>query len=66
MVVRERTWSFVCGGRYGIDDPVINPVAMPAEEWRRLPSARVLVTVARLDMLSARGRAYVHALGVSG
>jgi len=26
---RERTWSFVCGGRYGIDDPVINPVAMP-------------------------------------
>ncbi|KAG0523959.1 hypothetical protein BDA96_07G168300 [Sorghum bicolor] len=63
---RERTWSFVCGGRYGIDDPVINPVAMAAEEWRRLPCARVLVTVAGLDMLSARGRAYVHALRASG
>ena len=62
----ERTWSFVCGGRYGIDDPVINPVAMPREEWRRLPCTRVLVTVAGLDMLSARGRAYVHALRASG
>ncbi|KAJ1268850.1 hypothetical protein BS78_07G164900 [Paspalum vaginatum] len=59
---RERTWSFVCAGLYGIDDPVINPVAMPPEEWRLLPCARVLVTVAGLDMLSARGRAYVHAL----
>ncbi|PAN35805.1 hypothetical protein PAHAL_6G235800 [Panicum hallii] len=63
---RERTWSFVCAGRYGIDDPVINPVAMPPKEWRRLASARVLVTVAGLDMLSARGRAYVRALRESG
>jgi acetyl esterase/lipase len=63
---RERTWSFVCGGRYGIDDPVINPLAMPPEEWRRVPCARVLVTVAGLDMLSARGRAYVHTLRASG
>ncbi|EES15127.2 probable carboxylesterase 13 [Sorghum bicolor] len=62
----ERTWSFLCGGRYGIDDPVINPVPMPPEEWRRLPCTRVLVTVAGLDMLSARGRAYVHALRASG
>jgi len=61
----ERTWSFVCGGRYGIDHPVINPVAMPREEWQRLACARVLVTVAGLDMLSARGRAYVHALKAS-
>ncbi|KAG2584509.1 probable carboxylesterase 12 [Panicum virgatum] len=63
---REWTWSFVCAGRYGIDDPVINPVAMPPEEWRRLASARVLVTVAGLDLLSARGRAYVRALRASG
>ncbi|KAL5231033.1 hypothetical protein ABZP36_029809 [Zizania latifolia] len=63
---RNRTWSFVCAGRYGIDDPVINPVAMASEEWRRLGCARVLVTVAGLDTLSARGRAYVEALRSSG
>jgi len=63
---RDRTWSFVCAGKYGVDDPVINPVAMARDEWRRLGCARVLVTVAGLDMLSARGRAYVAALGASG
>jgi acetyl esterase/lipase len=62
----ERNWDFVCAGRYGIDDPVVNPVAMPQEEWRHLPCSRVLVTVAGLDKLSARGRAYVHALKASG
>ena len=36
------------------------------EEWRWLASARVLVTVAGLDLLSARGRAYVRALRASG
>ncbi|KAK3123661.1 hypothetical protein QOZ80_8AG0634300 [Eleusine coracana subsp. coracana] len=63
---RERTWAFVCAGAYGVDDPVINPVAMAPAEWRRLASPRVLVTVAGLDTLSARGRAYVHALRASG
>jgi acetyl esterase/lipase len=63
---RDSTWSFVCAGRYGVDDPVINPVAMARDEWRRLGRARVLVTVAGLDMLAARGRAYVAALGASG
>ena len=37
---RDRTWSFVCAGRYGVDDPVINPVAMAREEWRWLGRAR--------------------------
>lgn len=64
---RERSWSFVCGGKFGADDPVINPVAMASEEWRRhLACARVLVTVAGLDMLAPRGRAYVQALRASG
>ncbi|KAM0868155.1 hypothetical protein ACQ4PT_041511 [Festuca glaucescens] len=63
---RDRTWSFVCAGRYGVDDPVINPVAMARDEWRRLGCAHVLVTVAGLDVLAARGRAYVAALGASG
>ncbi|XP_040382999.1 probable carboxylesterase 13 [Oryza brachyantha] len=63
---QERTWGFVCAGRYGVDDPVIDPVAMPREEWWRLRRARVLVTVAALDALSARGRAYVEAIRASG
>uniref|UniRef100_A0A0D9X8V1 Alpha/beta hydrolase fold-3 domain-containing protein n=1 Tax=Leersia perrieri TaxID=77586 RepID=A0A0D9X8V1_9ORYZ len=63
---RERTWRFVCDGRYGIDDPVINPVAMARGEWRRLAGVRVLVTVAGLDGLSARGRSYVEAVRASG
>ncbi|CAL5005750.1 unnamed protein product [Urochloa decumbens] len=63
---KERTWSFVCAGRYGVDDPVINPVAMPPEEWARLAVGRVLVTVAGKDVLAARGRAYARALRASG
>nr|BAJ85632.1 predicted protein [Hordeum vulgare subsp. vulgare]BAJ85791.1 predicted protein [Hordeum vulgare subsp. vulgare]BAK02190.1 predicted protein [Hordeum vulgare subsp. vulgare] len=62
----DRIWSFVCAGRYGLDDPVVNPVAMAGDEWQRLGCARVLVTVAGLDVLSARGRAYVEALRASG
>ncbi|XP_020166581.1 probable carboxylesterase 12 [Aegilops tauschii subsp. strangulata] len=64
--LNDRIWSFVCAGRYGADDPVVNPVAMAREEWRRLGCARVLVTVAGLDVLSARGRAYVEELRASG
>ncbi|XP_037478439.1 probable carboxylesterase 13 [Triticum dicoccoides] len=64
--LNDRIWSFVCAGRYGPDDPVVNPVAMARDEWRRLGCARVLVTVARLDVLSARGRAYVEELRASG
>ncbi|XP_048558259.1 probable carboxylesterase 13 [Triticum urartu] len=64
--LNDRIWSFVCAGRYGADDPVVNPVAMARDEWRRLGCARVLVTVAGLDVLSARGRAYVEELRASG
>lgn len=64
--LNDRIWSFVCAGRYGADDPVVNPVAMARGEWQRLGCARVLVTVAGLDVLSARGRAYVEALRTSG
>jgi len=38
----------------------------PPVEWWWLVSAHVLVTIAGLDMLSARGRAYVRALRASG
>ena len=41
-------------------------MAMARDEWQRLGCARVLVTVAGLDVLSARGRAYVEELRASG
>ncbi|KAM0822367.1 hypothetical protein ACQ4PT_071538 [Festuca glaucescens] len=58
----ERTWGFVCAGRYGTDHPLINPLAMPAEEWATLGCRRALVTVAELDTLRDRGRRYVKTL----
>uniref|UniRef100_A0ACD5XVI1 Uncharacterized protein n=1 Tax=Avena sativa TaxID=4498 RepID=A0ACD5XVI1_AVESA len=62
----EATWSFVCGGRYGIDDPRIDPLVVPAAELRRLACSRVAVTVSGMDDFDARGKAYVAALNGSG
>ncbi|KAM0881664.1 hypothetical protein ACQ4PT_032822 [Festuca glaucescens] len=62
----EVTWSFVCAGRYGIDDPRIDPLATPPAELRRLACSRVAVTVSGLDDFEARGKAYVAALNGSG
>ncbi|CAM0951729.1 unnamed protein product [Alopecurus aequalis] len=61
----EETWSFICAGKYGIDDPRIDPLATPAE-LRRLAGSRVAVTVSGLDDFDARGKAYVAALNGSG
>ncbi|CAO2188583.1 unnamed protein product [Urochloa humidicola] len=62
----KRTWGFVSGGKFGLDHPFINPVAMPAAEWAKLGCRRALVTVAGLDTLRDRGRRYVEALRGSG
>lgn len=58
----ERAWGFVSGGRYGIDHPFLNPLALPSEEWAKLGCRRALVTVAELDTMRDRGRRYVDAL----
>ncbi|OEL20948.1 hypothetical protein BAE44_0018035 [Dichanthelium oligosanthes] len=58
----ERNWGFVTGGRYGLDHPFINPLALPREEWAKLGCRRALVTVADLDTMRDRGRRYVEAL----
>nr|XP_051211667.1 probable carboxylesterase 13 [Lolium perenne] len=58
----EETWAFVCAGRYGIDHPFINPLAMPAEQWATLGCRRALVTVGDLDTLRDRTRRYVETL----
>ncbi|CAD6265182.1 unnamed protein product [Miscanthus lutarioriparius] len=61
----ERWWAFVCAGRYGIDHPFVNPLAMPATEWVSLGCRRAMVTVAELDRMRDRGRRYVEALRAS-
>uniref|UniRef100_A0ACD5Y157 Uncharacterized protein n=1 Tax=Avena sativa TaxID=4498 RepID=A0ACD5Y157_AVESA len=60
--IAQRNWRFVCAGKYGIDHPCINPLAMPPEEWAALGCRRVLVTTAELDRVRDRGRKYVEAL----
>jgi acetyl esterase/lipase len=62
----EATWSFICGGRYGIDDPLVDPLSMPASQWRKLACSRVAVTSSGLDDFRPRGLAYVAALNGSG
>jgi acetyl esterase/lipase len=62
----ETSWSFICDGRYGIDDPVVDPLAMPAAEWRRMPGSRVAVTVSGQDNFRPRALAYAAALRDSG
>ncbi|KAL6846287.1 hypothetical protein ACP4OV_023735 [Aristida adscensionis] len=62
----EETWNFICGGRFGIDDPRVDPLAMPAAEWRRMACARVAVTVSGEDDFRPRGEAYAAALRGSG
>lgn len=62
----QRAWWFICAGRYGMDHPYVNPMALPASAWRRLGSARVLMTVSDLDRLGPWQRAYVDALRGSG
>ncbi|KAL6859094.1 hypothetical protein ACP4OV_018096 [Aristida adscensionis] len=62
----QRAWGFICAGRYGMDHPYVNPTALPAAAWRRLPAARVLMTVSEQDRLGPWQRAYVDALRGSG
>ncbi|XP_051188122.1 probable carboxylesterase 2 [Lolium perenne] len=61
-----RTWSFICAGKYPIDHPYANPLALPADSWRRLGCDRVLVTVSGQDRLNPWQRAYYATLRGSG
>lgn len=62
----QRAWGFICAGRYGMEHPYVNPMALPAASWRRLATSRVLMTVSDLDRLGPWQRAYVDALRGSG
>ncbi|XP_037436324.1 probable carboxylesterase 2 [Triticum dicoccoides] len=62
----ERAWGFICAGRYGTEHPYVDPMALPADAWRRLGAARVLVTRSGQDRLGPWQGAYVDALRGSG
>ncbi|CAL5037482.1 unnamed protein product [Urochloa decumbens] len=63
----EQTWALVCGGRFGIDDPRVNPLAaVGAAAWRAMAGDRVLVTLAGRDNFRDRAAAYAEALRRSG
>jgi acetyl esterase/lipase len=61
-----RTWSFICAGKYPLDHPYANPLALPAASWQRLGCEKVLVTVSGQDRLSPWQRAYYQTLRGSG
>ncbi|XP_047046672.1 tuliposide A-converting enzyme 2, chloroplastic-like [Lolium rigidum] len=61
----ESIWRCLCAGKYGIDHPFSNPLALPPEAWAALGCRRVLVTTAELDRARDRGRTYVEAVRAS-
>lgn len=61
----DPTWDFVCGGKFGLDHPYVNPLASP-EEWRQLGSRRVLVTTAEQCWFVERARAYAEGIKKCG
>ncbi|KAF8772674.1 hypothetical protein HU200_005641 [Digitaria exilis] len=62
----EQTWALVCGGRFGIDDPRVNPLAASPGAWRAMAGERVLVTIAGRDNFRDRAAAYAEGLRKSG
>ena len=54
----EETWSFICGGRYSIDDVRVDPLSMPASQWQKLACSRVAITLSGLDYFRPHGLAY--------
>jgi len=54
-------WSFICGGRYGIDDLRVDPLLMSASQWQKLACSRVAITSSGLDDFRPRGLAYAAA-----
>jgi acetyl esterase/lipase len=61
----DPTWEFICGGKFGLDHPYVNPMASP-EEWRQLGSRRVLVTTADQCWFVERARAYAEGIKKCG
>jgi acetyl esterase/lipase len=61
----DPTWEFICGGKFDLDHPYVNPMASP-EEWRQLGSHRVLVTTAEQCWFVERARAYAEGIKKCG
>ncbi|KAJ3695874.1 hypothetical protein LUZ60_001251 [Juncus effusus] len=61
----ESTWGFVCGWKYNINHPFVNPLSL-RDKWKKLGCERVLVTISEYDLFRPRGKAYVEGLRESG
>ncbi|KAK3130265.1 hypothetical protein QOZ80_6BG0491110 [Eleusine coracana subsp. coracana] len=61
----DPTWDFICGGKFDLDHPYVNPLASP-EEWRQMGSRRVLVTTAEQCWFVERARAYAEGVKKCG
>ncbi|KAJ3676990.1 hypothetical protein LUZ60_002714 [Juncus effusus] len=61
----EETWSLICGGKYEMDHPFVNPIESP-DLGMKLGCERVMVNVAELDLFCERGKAYTEVLKKSG
>nr|XP_010943011.1 tuliposide A-converting enzyme 2, chloroplastic-like [Elaeis guineensis] len=59
-------WTLICPGTVGLADPLINPVAEAAPSLKGLACERVLVCVAKFDLLRESGREYYEELKGSG
>jgi acetyl esterase/lipase len=57
----DPTWEFICGGKFGLDHPYVNPMAS-SEELRQLGSRRVLVTTTDQCWFVERARAYIEGI----
>ncbi|KAJ4760999.1 alpha/beta-Hydrolases superfamily protein [Rhynchospora pubera] len=55
-------WKIVCPKTSGLDDPLINPLSEAAPPLGKLGCERILITVAEMDALNGRGRAYYEKL----
>ncbi|XP_031497189.1 probable carboxylesterase 12 [Nymphaea colorata] len=62
----ELIWKLACPASPGVDDPIMNPLAVGSPSLSGLGCRRVLVAIAGKDFLRGRGRWLYEALTASG
>ncbi|XP_031496636.1 probable carboxylesterase 2 [Nymphaea colorata] len=62
----ELIWKLACPASPGVDDPIMNPLAVGSPFLNGLGCRRVLVSIAGNDFLRGRGRWFFEALTASG
>uniref|UniRef100_A0A5K0WK30 Alpha/beta hydrolase fold-3 domain-containing protein n=1 Tax=Nymphaea colorata TaxID=210225 RepID=A0A5K0WK30_9MAGN len=62
----ELIWKLACPARPGVDDPIMNPLAVGSPSLSGLGCRRVLVAIAGKDSMQGCGRWFYEALTASG